>query len=393
MAPFQEKITFDKFIRYAAVAVIFFLIYLLMRRLSNVLMPFFIAWFLAYLLHPIVCFFQYKCKLKNRILSILVTLLAIGLVLWLFYLLIVPPAAAEIERVKDLVTAYFASQAQTNSFSSDVLEWINEHINIERMISAISFDELSSFVEKGLPKVVGIVSTSLSALVGILASFIAILYMIFILMDYEQMSNGMLKMFPKKYRPFVDGLLTDVKVGMNGYFRGQSIIALCVGILFSIGFLIIDFPMAIPLGLFIGFLNLVPYLQTIGFIPTIFLAMLKAFDTGGNFWLILISALAVFAIVQLIQDAILTPKIMGDVTGLNAAVILLSLSIWGSLLGMIGLIIALPLTTLIVSYYKRYVLGEDPQVKSSTTSKNDEKEKAVTETKTEKAVEIGEKKS
>ncbi|MBR4365890.1 MAG: AI-2E family transporter [Bacteroidaceae bacterium] len=393
MAPFQEKITFDKFIRYAAVAVIFFLIYLLMRRLSNVLMPFFIAWFLAYLLHPIVCFFQYKCKLKNRILSILVTLLAIGLVLWLFYLLIVPPAAAEIERVKDLVTAYFASQAQTNSFSSDVLEWINEHINIERMISAISFDELSSFVEKGLPKVVGIVSTSLSALVGILASFIAILYMIFILMDYEQMSNGMLKMFPKKYRPFVDGLLTDVKVGMNGYFRGQSIIALCVGILFSIGFLIIDFPMAIPLGLFIGFLNLVPYLQTIGFIPTIFLAMLKAFDTGGNFWLILISALAVFAIVQLIQDAILTPKIMGDVTGLNAAVILLSLSIWGSLLGMIGLIIALPLTTLIVSYYKRYVLGEDPQVKSSTTSKTDEKEKAVTETKTEKAVEIGEKKS
>jgi predicted PurR-regulated permease PerM len=393
MAPFQEKITFDKFIRYAAVAVIFFLIYLLMRRLSNVLMPFFIAWFLAYLLHPIVCFFQYKCKLKNRILSILVTLLAIGLVLWLFYLLIVPPAAAEIERVKDLVTAYFASQAQTNSFSSDVLEWINEHINIERMISAISFDELSSFVEKGLPKVVGIVSTSLSALVGILASFIAILYMIFILMDYEQMSNGMLKMFPKKYRPFVDGLLTDVKVGMNGYFRGQSIIALCVGILFSIGFLIIDFPMAIPLGLFIGFLNLVPYLQTIGFIPTIFLAMLKAFDTGGNFWLILISALAVFAIVQLIQDAILTPKIMGDVTGLNAAVILLSLSIWGSLLGMIGLIIALPLTTLIVSYYKRYVLGEDPQVKSSTTSKNDEKEKAVKEAKTEKAVEIGEKKS
>ena len=393
MAPFQEKITFDKFIRYAAVAVIFFLIYLLMRRLSNVLMPFFIAWFLAYLLHPIVCFFQYKCKLKNRILSILVTLLAIGLVLWLFYLLIVPPAAAEIERVKDLVTAYFASQAQTNSFSSDVLEWINEHINIERMISAISFDELSSFVEKGLPKVVGIVSTSLSALVGILASFIAILYMIFILMDYEQMSNGMLKMFPKKYRPFVDGLLTDVKVGMNGYFRGQSIIALCVGILFSIGFLIIDFPMAIPLGLFIGFLNLVPYLQTIGFIPTIFLAMLKAFDTGGNFWLILISALAVFAIVQLIQDAILTPKIMGDVTGLNAAVILLSLSIWGSLLGMIGLIIALPLTTLIVSYYKRYVLGEDPQVKSSTTSKTDEKEKAVKEAKTEKAVEIGEKKS
>ena len=372
MGPFQEKITFDKFIRYATLAVIFFLLYLLMRRLSNVLMPFFVAWFLAYLLHPIVCFFQYKCKLKNRILSILVTLLSLGLVIWLFSLLIIPPAAAEIERVKNLVEAYFASQAQTNSFPANVLDWVNEHINIERIISAMSINELSSVVEKGLPKVVGIVSTSLSALVGIIASLIAILYMIFILMDYEQMSNGMLKMFPKKYRPFVDGLLTDVKVGMNGYFRGQSIIALCVGILFSIGFLIIDFPMAIPLGLFIGFLNLVPYLQTIGFVPTIFLAMLKAFDTGGNFWLILLSALAVFAIVQLIQDAILTPKIMGNVTGLNAAVILLSLSIWGSLLGMIGLIIALPLTTLIVSYYKRYVLGEEPSKPIPSTEKSDE---------------------
>ena len=199
MGPFQEKITFDKFIRYATLAVIFFLLYLLMRRLSNVLMPFFVAWFLAYLLHPIVCFFQYKCKLKNRILSILVTLLSLGLVIWLFSLLIIPPAAAEIERVKNLVEAYFASQAQTNSFPANVLDWVNEHINIERIISAMSINELSSVVEKGLPKVVGIVSTSLSALVGIIASLIAILYMIFILMDYEQMSNGMLKMFPKKY--------------------------------------------------------------------------------------------------------------------------------------------------------------------------------------------------
>jgi predicted PurR-regulated permease PerM len=66
----------------------------------------------------------------------------------------------------------------------------------------------------------------------------------------------------------------------------------------------------------------------------------------------------VFAIVQTIQDAFLTPKIMGKVTGLNGAVILLSLSVWGTLLGFVGLIIALPLTTLLVSYYRRFVLEE-----------------------------------
>ena len=150
----------------------------------------------------------------------------------------------------------------------------------------------------------------------------------------------------------------DVKNGMNAYFRGQSLIALLVGILFSIGFLIIDFPMAIGLGLFIGFLNLIPYMQTLGFIPTIILALVKAADTGQNFWIILLSAFIVFAVVQTIQDVILTPRIMGHVMGMNPAIILLSLSIWGSLLGIIGLIIALPLTTLLISYYRRFVLKE-----------------------------------
>ena len=177
-------------------------------------------------------------------------------------------------------------------------------------------------------------------------------------MDYEQMSSGIIGMVPPGKRSIVHGVLKDVEKGMNGYFRGQSLIALCVGILFSIGFLIIDFPLAIPLGLFIGFLNLVPYLQTLGFVPTILLALLKAYDTNENFWGILFGAFLVFVVVQTIQDVILTPKIMGNVTGLNAAVILLSLSVWGALLGFIGLIIALPLTTLMISYYKRYVLEE-----------------------------------
>ena len=106
---------------------------------------------------------------------------------------------------------------------------------------------------------------------------------------------------------------------------------------------------------------MVPYLQLIALIPTILLALLKAADTGENFWWILFSALMVFTIVQTVQDAILTPKIMGKVTGLNPAIILLSLSIWGSLLGILGMIIALPLTTLLLSYYHKYVT--DPEKK------------------------------
>ena len=146
---------------------------------------------------------------------------------------------------------------------------------------------------------------------------------------------------------------------MNRYFRGQAFVALCVGILFSIGFLIIDFPLAIGLGLFIGALNMVPYLQIIGFVPTIILAILKASDTGGNFWIIIASAMAVFIVVQAIQDGFIVPRVMGKITGLNPAIILLSLSIWGSLMGMLGMIIALPLTTLMLSYYQRFIINRE----------------------------------
>ena len=99
--------------------------------------------------------------------------------------------------------------------------------------------------------------------------------------------------------------------------------------------------------------------MAIGFLPTIVLAILKAADTGENFWVILAGALIVFIVVQAIQDGFLVPRIMGKITGLNPAIILLSLSIWGSLLGMLGMIIALPLTTLMLSYYQRFIINKE----------------------------------
>ena len=94
-------------------------------------------------------------------------------------------------------------------------------------------------------------------------------------------------------------------------------------------------------------------------IPTAFLALLKAADTGQNFWIIFGMALVVFIVVQIISDMFVTPKVMGKAMGLNPAILLLSLSVWGAILGFIGLIIALPLTTIIIAYYQRYVTKDN----------------------------------
>ena len=188
---------------------------------------------------------------------------------------------------------------------------------------------------------------------------ITLLYMFFILLDYEYLTTNWIKIFPKKVRPFWRDLAKDVERELNNYIRGQGGVAFCMGIMFCIGFTIIDFPMAIGLGILIGIMDLIPYLHTFALIPTAFLAMLKAANTGQSFWLVFGMAFAVFAIVQIISDMIVTPKIMGKAMGLNPAILLLSLSVWGAILGFIGLIIALPLTTLIIAYWKRYVTKED----------------------------------
>ena len=353
-----KTFTFDRVVRILISIVIMIAAYLLIQRLSGVLIPFLVAWLIAYLLYPIVKFIQYKCHVKSRVLSIIITmLLIIGIIVGGCYL-IIPPIIEEMGHLKDIIVEYVTTDSTVASVSGEVQNYIKHNIDINEITKALTVQDVSQFMEEKVPQFFSFISSSVSAIVGFIASLIAIIYIFFILVDYELMAEGLFKMLPKDKRNIVHDIMLDLQKGMNGYFRGQAIIALCVGILFSIGFLIIGFPLAIPLGLFIGFLNLVPYLQVIGFIPTIILALLKAYDTGQSFWGIILSALIVFAVVQAIQDWVLTPRIMGKVTGLNAAVILLSLSIWGSLLGFVGLIVALPLTTLIVSYYKRYVLEE-----------------------------------
>ena len=358
---FEQKITFDSFIRSVTVLCIAAGAVWLLNTLSGVLLPFFVAWLLAYLIYPLVHFLQYRLKLRNRILSIIVALLLVIAVLTGIVALIVPPIIKEMAHLAELTTLYFNDvMTQTNmaSYIQSVINYLSNKNTLVGLVQQSSFvDALQAVMLQTWSFVSGTVNVALS----MLGVFVVLLYMFFILIDYEKICQGWVNLIPSGKRGFASMVVQDVQNGMNAYFRGQSLIALLVGILFSIGFLIIDFPLAIGLGLFIGFLNLVPYMQLFGFIPTILLAILKAAETGESFWVIMLCALAVFAVVQLIQDMYLTPRIMGHVMGLNPAIILLSLSVWGSLMGIIGFIIALPLTTLLLSYYRRFILKEVEQ--------------------------------
>ncbi len=351
-----KVITFDRFVRMAGIGLLIAAIFCLINYLSSVLIPFFVAWLLAYLLYPIVKFVENKLHVRIRALSIIITMIFVVSVVSLIVYLIIPPMIDQFQKLYVILSHWVHETTHTNSIS----EWLSQVLteNHQRIEAFFKSPDFTATLKSAAPKFFNVLSQTASIILSIVASLITLLYMFFILMDYEYLTANWIRIFPPKVRPFWNELMNDVERELNNYIRGQSAVAACMGVMFCVGFSLLDFPMAIGLGILIGIMDLVPYLHTFALIPTAFLAMLKAADTGQNFWVIFGLAVGLFAVVQIITDMIVTPKIMGKAMGLNPAVLLLSLSVWGTILGFIGLIVALPLTTIIIAYWQRYVTRE-----------------------------------
>lgn len=353
---YNKEITFDRFIRWVIVLAISFSALWLVNYLSDALLPFFIAWLLAYLIFPVVKFVENRMRIRVRAIAIIISMIAVAGVLAGVVWAIIPPMVEQFEKLGSIVTHYIHLKANITSIPEALDNVMME--NRKEIDAFFHSKDFSDLLKKTAPGLLSFLTQTFSVMYSFIGSCITLLYMFFILLDYENLSKGWLKIFPADNRPFWHSLMSDVEVALNNYIRGQGMVSLIMGILFCIGFTIIGFPMAIGLGIMVGIMNLVPYLHTFALIPTAFLALLKAADTGENFWVIFLSAFAVFCIVQVIMDMIVTPKVMGKAMGMNPAILLLSLSVWGTLLGFIGLIVALPLTTILMAYWKRYITKE-----------------------------------
>ncbi len=352
----SRPFTFDRVIRILITIAVIIGVFSLLKILSDALLPFFVACLLAYIFQPFVAFNKRILKCKNNIIPILLSLIeSAGILIACGYLLF-PIIINELVDVTQMLQSY--STLNENPYlPKEVHDFLREYINFGFISSLLSKEQWLELIKNAISGTWIVVSGSISLLFTVVSWFIVLLYFIFILMDYDRFMTGMKNLIPEKYKPTVLGIASDIKISMNRYFRGQALVAFLVGVLFSIGFSIIDMPLAIVFGMFIGLLNMVPYLQLISIVPAIILCLVSAAETGTSFWHIFLLTMLVYCVVQVIQDMFLVPKIMGKTMGLNPAIILLSLSIWGVLLGFMGMIIALPLTTLLLSYYNKYVLG------------------------------------
>ena len=355
--PERRPYTFDRVVRITfSILGIIATLYIL-DALKGVLLPFLVACLISYMLEPIVKWNMQLLRIKSRFVPVMLTLLEACLVVSIFSILFFPYLIDEAEQMADMLKKYASTQIEIPYISGPIYDFLKENLDFDSISKLLTPDEWKEIIRTTLSSSWDFLSSGIAFIIGALSWVIVILYVLFIMLDYERIMLSFKQLIPYPHRHQILQIGHDIQKSMNRYFRNQFFISMIVGVLFSIGFLIIGLPMGVVLGLFIGVLNMVPYLQLISLPITAILCLVSTASTGENFWVIFWESMAVYLIVQCIQDLFLTPKIMGKAMGLNPAIILLSLSIWGALLGFMGLIIALPLTTLLLSYYNIYIVG------------------------------------
>ena len=413
----ESRYNFDRVVRTLLSAAGIVVAVLLLRHLSDVLLPFAAAVVLAYLLNPLVTTFEKKTN--HRGLAVAMTIGGLGIVATALAIMVVPLIISQAGRFRDsleklrddlavsvqvepgdpgaLTDFIGPSDAATAATDKSTLGWrelregwaeyrgdtetasrrerlhrLRERVAgtyvgelIDKAVAYTKSDEFSALLVNAATRVaIGgwtVVAFMLNLVLGLTGLIIILLYLVFLLMDFPEYARTWRTFLPPQYRNGIVEFVEQFDAAMRRYFRGQAVVALLMGILFAIGFSIIGLPMAVPFGLFVGLLNMVPYLQAVGLVPGVLLAGLRTVELDSSFAVSVILVLLVFAVAQIIQDALITPRVMGKATGLRPVAILLGVFIWGKLLGFLGLLLAIPLTCLGIAYYRRYILLYGPE--------------------------------
>lgn len=423
----ETRYTLDRVVRMVLGTAGIVIVLGLLRYLSDVLLPFAAAVILAYLLNPLVTIFERKTK--RRGLAVAITLGSFGVVGLGVLILLIPLTLSQVgrfqedlaklrddlassitrepptettvpSRLRTRVAAEGAGVAQSTIGWTELkdgwMEYRREAGSRSRSERLADFRKKLSgtYIGKSLDEAVRyshsdefrglllglakklalggwtVVAFALNLVLGLTGLIIVLLYLVFLLLDFPEYARTWPTFLPPQYREATVDFLIQFNDAMRRYFRGQSLVALLTGAMFSLGFSIIGLPMAVPFGLFIGLLSMVPYLPVVALVPAMLFAGLRAIEGDASFLGSVLLTLLVFAVVQVIQDTLITPRVMGRATGLRPIAILLGVFVWGKLLGFMGLLLSIPLTCLGIAYYRRYILHHVPATAGVAQERN-----------------------
>ena len=302
---------------------------------------------IAYICNPIVSSIEKRGFSRSH--AIYLTTILFGIFACVTLLIIILPIMIQF----DSISANFHQTIDT--LQKDVDTWItmlNARFgleislnmstwkeNIPSMLESISAD----WKEHGIDILFTLFSSGLNALSLTLHLLLLPVFTYYILEDWKPLSDKIFTLLPLSMRPMTEKMLTEVHIRLNAFVIGQIKVCLALAVLYSIGLWIVGIELAIPIGILSGLLFIIPYVGTIfGVISASILCLLQY-----GISLHLLGIVMVFTISHLIEGYYLTPKIIGESVGLSPLVVMISLIVGASLLGLWGMLLAIPITAVL----------------------------------------------
>lgn len=302
---------------------------------------------LAYILDPMVDWLEERGLSREG--SIGVLFLSLFGSALLTMLLLVPSFVVQGKEAADGLAPFFrgldAQLAPTLTWITDKTGYVIplDLSDIESTLPALISDNTARLQEWGSSLLHGLLTQGIGLLNAVVNLALMPIFIYYLLRDWDRMTTGVEKLVPNRYLDRVRRVSTEVDGRLGAFVRGQITVCLALAVLYSLGLLIIGIDLAIPVGVLSGLLFIVPYLGTaVGIVLGVLLALMKfGFSTK------VLAVLAVFAIVQAIEGYLLTPRIVGDKVGLHPLVVMIALIVGGSLLGIWGMLLAIPVTAVL----------------------------------------------
>ncbi|MCL2260602.1 MAG: AI-2E family transporter [Fibromonadales bacterium] len=337
--------------------------FIFLYYLAEVLTPFVIAFLLAYILNPLVNLLQKI--IKHRWIASLLVLLVLAVILIGAAFIFIPMMIDQGVNLGRLLQKYATNSIWRELLIEympqgvwDKIQYIWEEKNLmpiwESLQNLDLFSITQSILAKIVPGAVGVFSGVGRVFVWILGVFMIGLCLVFMLLDFEKMKKNLSAEIPMRYSHRILHFFHSFDCIMSRYFRAQTGVAVAVGVLFATAFSIMGLPMGLPFGLFIGALNMVPYLQVLSIPIAVFLGLIYSLEASMPLWQVILIIAAIYVGVQILQDMVIVPRIMGGALGLSPILILLSLAVWGKLLGFLGFVLAIPFTCVAIATYRSF---------------------------------------
>ena len=327
--------------------------------LREVMLPFVIGLFMAYACNPIIEWMQRY--LRTRALSIvaffLLVLVAIGGISLTIYQVI----SSEVVRFRSAINNLM--QANTERFdqlTAYLMDWVENVYSKEDMEAIANSETLKETLSSLAPYVESFFAgSSESSGISTTAMLIGGLgYFIYLIFDYRRLTDS--------WKPYLEGknvsdfisVLSEAEADFMRYFRQRLKLVSILTVFYALVFWLIEIPGGILLGVIVGVLGFIPYLQYLGLIPLFLGCAVLSIETNNNMLIYLGIVIGTFVIASVIEELILVPILMKESTQMSASIIILSFTVWGYVFGLLGLLIALPLTTLLLAWVKRVYLDK-----------------------------------